>query len=279
MRMPISYSFNCFNHSTYYGLPPSLPAQIAAAAAAGYDHVGLDVPSLLAHEQAGTSPGEIREHLERAGISCFELVPLSLSADPSAVAASLATVRRLASAVGAQHVLATVRSEPDHVVAEQLRRVAGVLGDAWLRVSLEFMPSTPLRSLGTALDLIDRAGVPEVGVVLDVWHFALGAPAWELLEAMSMASIGFVQLDDALASADGRSLHDCMEERLLPGDGELPLAQILGPLLRRGYGGVVSVEVLSADWRRRPLDDFARATFDSSVAMVEASRDAGWFTR
>ena len=267
--MTINFSFNTFNGSAYYGLPPSLPAQIVAAAAAGYDYVGLDVPSLRAHDEAGTSPTEIREVLDQCEISCYEIVPLSLSSNPDAVAESLASVCRFGPTVGARHVLATVRSLPDAALAENLRRASGTLGEAGLRVSLEFMPSSPLPSISAALDLIDRARVPEVAVVLDVWHFALGECEWPLLETLPLSRIGFIQLDDALATADGRSQHDCMEERLMPGDGELPLTQILRPLLRRGYDGVVSVEVLSSAWRTRSLDDFARTTLSKSRSVIE----------
>jgi hypothetical protein len=40
----VRFSFNCFSHSAHLELAPTLPAQIQAAAGAGYDHVGLDVP-------------------------------------------------------------------------------------------------------------------------------------------------------------------------------------------------------------------------------------------
>ena len=45
----MKYCFSTFNHTTFLGLEPTLPAQIAAAGAAGYDHIGLDITSVLAH--------------------------------------------------------------------------------------------------------------------------------------------------------------------------------------------------------------------------------------
>jgi len=65
----VRYCFNAFNASTFYGGPPDLPGQIAAAAAAGYDAVGLDLFSVHAHERAGLPVAAIGDALERHGIA------------------------------------------------------------------------------------------------------------------------------------------------------------------------------------------------------------------
>ena len=67
------YGYNTFNHTVWLGLAPTLPAQIDAAAAAGFDCVGLDVPSLLAHETEGLAPVAIVEQMEARGIVPHEL--------------------------------------------------------------------------------------------------------------------------------------------------------------------------------------------------------------
>ena len=54
-----TYSFNLWNHSCQWGIPATLPDQIRGAADAGYDHVGFDVPSLLAHEADGIPPEQM----------------------------------------------------------------------------------------------------------------------------------------------------------------------------------------------------------------------------
>ena len=254
------FSFNCFNNSTHLGLPPTLPRQITAAAAAGYHLIGLDIPSLLAHEAAGLAPQQIREDMQNQGIECYELVPLSLSNDHEGTVRSLATTVRLASLVGARHVLATVRGPVDGKVVEGLRRAAGTLGDIGVAVSVEFMPMTELLSLEDAVRLLDRTKDERVGIVIDIWHFVLSGSRWSTLKALPVERIGFVQIDDATADAKGTSAEDCMDRRLLPGEGSFPLAQFRDVLNAKGYRGVVSVEVLSREWRSRPIDEFAKAS-------------------
>jgi sugar phosphate isomerase/epimerase len=266
------FSFNCFNNSAHLGLQPTLPAQIAAAAAAGYDLIGPDVPSLLAHEAAGLAPQQILEDMQAHGVDCYELVPLSLSNDREATRRSLATTARLAPLIGAKHVLATVRGPVDAKVVEGLRRAAGTLGDIGVAVSVEFMPLTELVSLEDAVRLLERTKDERVGIVIDIWHFVLSGSQWSTLKALPVERIGFVQLDDAAADVKGTSAEDCMDRRLLPGEGSFPLADFRDALDAKRYQGVVSVEVLSREWRLRPIAEFAEASLRAakSVWAVEA---------
>ncbi len=254
------FSFNCFNHSAYLGRAATLPAQIQAAARAGYEHVGLDVPSLLAHQSRGLPPEAIADELLARGVTCYELVPLSLNADRGITTETIRTVTRLASSIGAQHVLATVRSDVGPSVVDGLRMAADLLGELDVAVSVEFMPISPLPTLEAAVRLLETTGDDRVGIVIDIWHFALSHSAWSTLEILPLGRIGFVQLDDAGQEAVGTSHDDSMHRRLLPGHGILPLGQFRDALVAKGYDGVLSVEVLSRAWRDRPIDEFAEAT-------------------
>jgi sugar phosphate isomerase/epimerase len=261
------FSFNCFNSSTHLGLPPTLPEQIAAAATAGYDFIGPDIPSLLAHEAAGLAPQQLREQMQRHGVDCFELVPLSLSSNREAFRQSLATTVRLAPLVGAKHVLATVRGPVDSAVVDFVRLAAATLADIGVAMSIEFMPVTELASLELAVELLDRVADNRVGIVLDVWHFMLSGSRWQTLDELPVERIGFVQIDDAPSDSVGTSSEDCMDERVLPGEGAFPLTRFRDALIGKGYRGVVSIEVLSRAWRSRPIAEFARATLQRSRAL------------
>ena len=67
----MKFSFNSFNHTVFLGLEPTLPAQIAAAGAAGYEHIGLDVPSVLAHAAAGLPPAALVDAMGEAGVTPY----------------------------------------------------------------------------------------------------------------------------------------------------------------------------------------------------------------
>lgn len=259
-------SFNCFNHSAYFGLDPSLPGQITAAAAAGYDLVGLDVASLTAHEATGLPPQAIRQHLDEAGVACYELVLLPLGLGGAEEADQLDAVARLCGIVGARCVLATVRGERRTEVADDLRRAADRLAGVGASVAVEFMGTTPgLATLEAAVELVGAVPDHHVGIVVDLWHLALSGDNWGTWAELPADRIGFVQLCDGPRDALGDSLEDSLDRRLLPGHGTLPVARFRDALAAKGYDGVVSVEVLSSAWRRMPPESFAEATYRASV--------------
>jgi len=265
------YSLNTFNHSTYYGLPPSLPRQIAAAATAGYDHIGLDLPSVLAHERDGVSPHDLAAHLESHDLPCHELVSLSISADGTRTRSSLRHILRTASVLRPAQVLCVVTGPVDDAVVANTAECARALADAGIGLSLEFLPTRHVDSIPRALHLLDRVGHPNLRLVVESWHFFRGPSTWSDLEALPSDRIGFVQFADAPEPESDDVHHESMHRRVLPGEGVLELDRFCATLLDRGFDGVVSVELLSGAWRSADLDTFAEATLASSRSVWDAA--------
>src|SRR5207253_9658472 len=97
-----------------------------------------------------------------------------------------------------------------------------------VRLALEFRGSdTFCASLDTALRLVEACGEPNIGVNLDVFHFYTGRSKERDLELLTPKNLAFVQLCDLAGTA--RELASDAD-RILPGDGELPLNDILSTL-------------------------------------------------
>jgi sugar phosphate isomerase/epimerase len=86
-----------------------------------------------------------------------------------------------------------------------------------------------------------------------------------MLETVPVEDLGFVQFDDALPAESDDYLHEAMDRRAWPGEGELELDRFASLLLGRGWDGVVSVEVLSEKLRALPIGEFARRAFETTV--------------
>lgn len=109
-----------------------------------------------------------------------------------------------------------------------------------MRLALEFRASCPwVNNLQTAMALVEAVGKPNLGIVLDAWHFALGPSKNEDLALLDPARLFLVQVCD-LAGAARELATDA--DRILPGEGELPLKNLLGHLQAIGYVGPVSLE-------------------------------------
>ena len=90
-------------------------------------------------------------------------------------------------------------------------------------------PAYPLLTAADALDVIDRAGEPNVALLADLYHLAVNGDDVDTVIARHTGRIGHVQIADA----PGRNE---------PGTGELPLLAQLADLHAAGYGGWVGLE-------------------------------------
>jgi sugar phosphate isomerase/epimerase len=133
---------------------------------------------------------------------------------------------------------------------ERLGAVARVLGDQGIRLGLEYCATPTLRrgqahefihSLPQLRELIAALDAPNVGLVLDAWHWWMsGSPAAELA-SLRREEIVSVDLNDAPRGVPQGELLD--RQRELPGaTGVIDRAQFLGALRRLGYDGPVRAE-------------------------------------
>lgn len=127
-----------------------------------------------------------------------------------------------------------------------------------LLVHLEFLPWSRIPDLATAWQVVAAADRPNGGIMLDAWHYFRGRPDGALLRSIPGSSILGVQLCDAPAAAEPEPLHATLHERLLPGEGELPLPALLADLAATGTTAPLGVEVFSDVLHMLPPEEAGR---------------------
>lgn len=152
-----------------------------------------------------------------------------------------------------------------------------------LRPVIEPIPYTRVSNLGEAIYIAERSGGG--GVLLDALHFQRYGGDPERLRSMDPNLLSYVQLCDApLAppeglprprklprgqSTDGTDLQlESRAMRLLPGDGELPLAEFLAAL-PEGIPLSLEAPVLSL-WETLTPAEFARRAREAVANLVPA---------
>lgn len=126
-----------------------------------------------------------------------------------------------------------------------LVQAAALAGSAGLRLALEFQAqATFANNLQTAAALVAEVGSPHLGLCLDAFHFCNGPSKTEDLGYLSPANLFHVQLCD-LVGVPRELATDA--ERVLPGDGDLPLESIVASLQQMNYAGCVSVELMNPE--------------------------------
>lgn len=149
-------------------------------------------------------------------------------------------------------------------LAFDLDSIAGHFGalcdaaaDLGLSIALEFVPTGGVPGLREALKVIDKAGRPNGGLMIDAWHFFRSNSSLADLAAVPGDRIFSVQLNDAPAAPEP-DLNIGMMNRQLPGEGEFDLTGLMRALAATGTDAFVGVEVFSKTLDDLPTDDAAR---------------------
>ena len=156
-------------------------------------------------------------------------------------------------------------AEAKGIVARQLEDIALVAREHGVRLALEPLnPSamnveTAVWTVAQAMDIIDDVGDDQVGLCLDLWN------VWqeeEVEESIARAGNRIF----ALQISDWRTPHS-FADRLVPGDGIIPLSRLLRATYAAGYEGVCSLEVFS--------QGVANSIYNDDLeAVIIRSRDA-----
>jgi sugar phosphate isomerase/epimerase len=126
---------------------------------------------------------------------------------------------------------------------ELLGQAALQAGRHRLRLALEFQAHATFgNNLQTAAALVAQTASPHLGLCLDVFHYYTGPSKAEDLNYLTPQNLFHVQLSD-LADTARELATDA--NRILPGEGDIPLAPILDRLRAINYRGYVSIELMN----------------------------------
>jgi sugar phosphate isomerase/epimerase len=173
-------------------------------------------------------PEEPRERIEAFCASLHRLAPFR----PNAVALLTGSARGLDSDDARATVVEGLRTIADEAeragVRVGLEPVNRVGGDEWAIV----------RSIPEALELLDEADRPQLGLLFDTWHLWNTPTLFDDIEAHVGRLVG-------VHVSDWRDPTRSWADRVLPGDGVAGVARIVGALDRAGWSGAYDLEIFS----------------------------------
>jgi len=206
---------------------------IGVAADAGFASVGLRI--------TGRKPGDAFERIvdngpliaamrQRAldrGVAIHNLSIYHLY--PEIGAADLEQVLDAAADLGAPAMLAS-GYDPDHArYCERMRWFADAAAARDIRLFLEFVPFSAVKTLPAALAIVRAVDKPNFGMIVDPLHLARSGGTPDDVRSVPPDRLFFVQLCDApRAHPPGVDLPtEARRMRLDPGEGALPLHELL----------------------------------------------------
>lgn len=215
----------------------SLPDVITAAAEAGYRHAGLRLvhPTMPADAPSALTDASLRSEIARrsraTGVSVFdvELVRLTPGDDGASWEPLIAT----GAALGASRVVAAGEDPDEDALAGSFGALCDLAQRYGLAVGLEFMPWTALATLAAARRIVEAAGRPNGGILVDAIHLARSGESVADLAACPSGQLSWFQICDGPAERPvdmAGLLHQGRAARLPPGEGAFDIAGMLAAM-------------------------------------------------
>ena len=235
-----------------------------AALARRYGYPGLDFGLAEARAHGDGDPAAVRDLFAQNGLEPStvggvfggRLADNTDEEFESALGTTAANARE-AAALGASRtvtVLAPRTSRPKDelwpVVLDRIRRVDAALDGTGVRLGIEFIgvqtlrPEQPhafVQSMAEANRLLDEAGARNVGLTLDSYHWFAGGDSLDTIRHTPGERIVLLHVNDA-KDVPREQLID--QDRVLPGEGVIPLADWLRAIASTGFEGFIGMEVL-----------------------------------
>jgi len=143
-----------------------------------------------------------------------------------------------------------------------LRELSAIASEYDVDLAFEFLGFSHISvsTLDLCYRIVRETDRPNIGLVLDTFHFYAGGSGVEEIEAVDKDKIFIFHINDAEDRERSR-LEDA--HRLFPGEGAIPLTDILKGLKKVGYNNMVSIELFRPEYWELPPRELGARSFDT----------------
>lgn len=248
-----------------------LATDIRAAHRAGYDLIELWKTKLLDYLD-DNSPADLKRELDAAGlapwsINSIEHITFRTADDHAAIVAECEKLCTIAAEIDCPYIVVVPGKLPadatKEIVIGESVKVLNELGDIahhhGVSLAFEFLGQADcsVQTLDLAKEIIEVIDRPNIGVVIDTFHFYAGNSTFEAIDTLDPAKLFIFHINDAedLPKDELTDAH-----RLYPGTGILPIREMKEHFDKIGYNRMVSVEIFRPEyWAQDPFDVARRA--------------------
>ncbi len=260
--------------------PSTLTQKIRIATAAGYDAIEPWEGELHQYEQEGGNLQDLGKRVRDAGLFVPSVIGLWGAIPPTREQfdASLTDTRRRmrqAADLGAEFIQVVPQparpwTEFDPKwAADRYRELLEIgINDYNIKpamVFVEFLEGS--KRMGQAAAIAIDADHAEGRIIPDVFHMLIGGTGFNGLKHLNGDFFAIFQFNDAPADMPVDQMRD--EHRVYPGDGILPLTDILVDLKQTGFKRCVSLELYNPTYWEQDHLTVAKTGLEKTVAVIQ----------
>jgi sugar phosphate isomerase/epimerase len=203
--------------------------QVSAAAQAGYDFVGLRlIPVAGQPHQHKLDVAAIEKRLADTGMKVFDIEVFRL--DPETEVADYEPTLAIAARLRASDLLVH-GADPEHSrLADNWGRLCDLAERYGLAANMEPMPWVEISTVRRANRILELAPRDNAAVLPDAIHFFRESNRLEELAVTKMRYVQFCDAQGEKPKSMDEIRRQAREDRLMPGEGGLDLAGLLGAL-------------------------------------------------
>jgi sugar phosphate isomerase/epimerase len=268
----------CFNTSTIRGQKLPLTQVIDVAAKAGYQAIEPWINEIEAHVEQGGSLGDLKKRISDHGMTVENAIGFAewIVDDDARRTKGLERARHdmdLVQQIGGKRIAAPAAgaTDVDNIdylkVAERYRALLAVGDHIGVVPQVEVWGfSKTLHRLGQAVLVAIESGHPQACVLPDVYHIYKGGSDFTGLKLLSGTAVHVFHMNDYPANPPRESIGDA--DRVYPGDGVAPLAEILRTMRDVGFDGHLSIELFNETYWKQDPNEVARTALKKMQAAV-----------
>jgi len=253
----------------------SLDVMLRAAKDAGWDGIELRHMDFARLLDGGMPIADILALVQQTGLPVTAVGAergwvYSMGAERARLLASITEVCRWAVELGAPIVMSPMDAESGDLeqAAASLREVGDIVAAHGKTMALELNVSVPqFCILQNVRDLLARAAHPNLGLLVDTYHIERGEGGLQTYQGLHDGEIAYFQYSDVPngpMNPPGNT-----QERLPPGQGVVPFADILPIITAKGYTGYLSYEGLNTAANARDPFEVAAEALAAGRAVLK----------
>ena len=268
-----------FNGATTMTSPFETDVRIAGAA--GYDVLEITATKLDKFLQTRTLE-EARKLIAAAklkpyAVNSIEKINSRDSTERQKMLARTKEISEWCKALGCPWIIAVPGPTPAGATWEQIRgetvavlhAMNAITAPLGINLAFEFLGFgwCSVQTVAQAWEIVKTANLPGVGMVIDTCHFFAGGSTIDSIKAIDPKKLAVFHIND-VEKMPREYIEDA--NRLFPGDGVIPLKEIIAAVRGIGYDGVASVEIFRPQyWRRPPLTVAKEAQVKSKRVLAK----------